>query len=46
MSTMVTTTRATPSASVETYGYLGKPLASYVKTISEVAAGRGRLYLS
>ena len=28
-------------ASVDTYGYLGKPLASYIKTICEVAAGRG-----
>ena len=28
-------------ASVETYGYLGKPLAAYLKTISEVTAGRG-----
>ena len=28
-------------AYAETYGYLGKPLASYIKTVSEVAAGRG-----
>ena len=29
------------SASVEAYGYVGKPPAYYIKTISEVAAGRG-----
>ena len=28
-------------ASVETYGYLGKPLVFYLKTSSEVAAARG-----
>ena len=28
-------------ASVETYGYLGKPLVRYLKTLSEVAAARG-----
>ena len=29
------------AASVETYGYLGKPLVRYLKTLSEVAAARG-----
>ena len=28
-------------ASVETYGYLGKPLVRYLNTLSEVAAARG-----
>ena len=28
------------SVSVETYGYLSKPLATYIKTISKVAAGQ------
>ena len=28
-------------ASVETYGYLGKPLACYPKTVREVTAARG-----
>ena len=28
-------------ASVETYGYLGKPLVRYLNTVSEVAATRG-----
>ena len=40
---MVTNTRAYPfiPASVQTYGYLCKPLAFNIKTISDVTAGGG-----